>query len=84
LSRRSGRVLSPMQAQDFILRVIHRGPISGDGAFTSLTADERDSLVDLLETIEIRCFWTNVVLKFSSFAGFCQFSPDRSRLVQGS
>jgi hypothetical protein len=77
LSVRSGRVLTPARARDFILRVIHHGPISGEDALTSLTTQERESLLDLLETVEIRCYWTNVVLRFLSFSGYHQFTPDR-------
>jgi hypothetical protein len=77
LSNRSGRVLPPAQACDFILRVIHHGPISGDDAFTSLTAQEREILLDLLKTVEIRCYWTNVVLQFFSLSGYHQLTPDR-------
>ncbi|KAJ3026438.1 UNVERIFIED_CONTAM: hypothetical protein HDU68_005644 [Siphonaria sp. JEL0065] len=77
LSVRSGRILSSVQAKDFVLRVIHHGPIAGTDAFTSLTSEERENLSDLLETVDIRCYWTNVNLGFSSFAGFHQFSPDR-------
>ncbi|KAJ3106769.1 hypothetical protein HK100_003684 [Physocladia obscura] len=77
LSYRSGRILSSVQAKDFVLRVIHHGPIAGTDAFTSLTNKERENLLDLLETADIRCYWTNVKLGFSSFAGFHQFSPDR-------
>ncbi|KAJ3015308.1 UNVERIFIED_CONTAM: hypothetical protein HDU68_012797 [Siphonaria sp. JEL0065] len=43
----------------------------------SLTAEERQTLSGLLETAEFCCYWTNVKLVFSSFAGFNQFSPDR-------
>ncbi|KAI8845988.1 hypothetical protein BJ741DRAFT_586294 [Chytriomyces cf. hyalinus JEL632] len=77
LSYRSGRILSPIAAKDFILRVIHKGPIAGTDAVTSLTAEERQTLSGLLETAEFCCYWTNAKLVFSSFAGFNQFSPDR-------
>ncbi|KAJ3018897.1 UNVERIFIED_CONTAM: hypothetical protein HDU68_010927 [Siphonaria sp. JEL0065] len=56
LSYRSGRILSSVEAKDFILRVIHRGPIVGNDALTSLTIEERTTLSALLDTANIRCY----------------------------
>ncbi|KAJ3143189.1 hypothetical protein HK100_003867 [Physocladia obscura] len=56
LSYRSGRILSSVEAKDFILRVIHRGPITGTDAYAPLTSEERENLSDLLDTVDIRCY----------------------------
>ncbi|KAI8620116.1 hypothetical protein BC830DRAFT_1100692 [Chytriomyces sp. MP71] len=63
LSYRSGRVISSTQAHDFVLRLNYHGPISHDDEFIVGTIDDK-SLSELLETVEIRCYRTNFVLRF--------------------
>ena len=77
ISARSKRVLSFSQALDFVVRVIHEGPITGSNAFDTLNPMERQSFIDLLHISERCCYWTGVVLVFKQFSGFRQFSPDR-------